>query len=389
MPPTINNFILEWYALTTLFISLGYAAAIGVYIFFWKKTLTFIVPKNFEPKTTITVIIPARNEAQKIADCINAIASSSYPKNLYEIIVVDDFSTDDTVKITNALKIENVRVIELKDYLPSQINTPYKKRAIQIAIGLAKGELIVTTDADAISKTEWLKTIVAYYTLENKKFIAAPVNFFNETNTLQKFQSLDYIGMMGVTAAGVKGNFTHICNGANLAYQKKLFFAVDGFNDIDHVASGDDVLLMQKIAHHTDDNTIGFLKNYDAIVFTEAEATWKNFVQQRRRWASKSSSYNESITLVQLALVYLMSLVILFNFFLIFLFPTHWVLYLPLIMKSVSDFMFQNLLVRYFKRKDLMRYFFQSELIHIFYIVYVGSISQIKKTYAWKGRITK
>jgi len=385
MQPTL----LQWYVPFTFLISLGYATTIGIYIFFWKKTPTFFVPKNFEPKTTITVIIPARNESQNIAACINAISANSYPKNLYEIIVVDDFSTDDTVQIANALKLENVRVVELKDFLPSQINTPYKKRAIQIAIGSAKGELIVTTDADAISQSEWLKTIAAYYTLENKKFIAAPVNFFNETNSLQKFQSLDYIGMMGVTAAGVMGNFTHICNGANLAYQKELFFAVDGFNNIDHVASGDDVLLMQKIAHYINTDTIGFLKNYNAVVFTNAETTWKNFVQQRRRWASKSSSYNEGITLLQLALVYLMSLIILFNFLLIFFFPTHYALCLPLLIKSISDFIFQNLLVRYFKRRDLMRYFFRSELIHIFYIVYVGTLSQLKKTYAWKGRITK
>ena len=385
MQPTL----LQWYIPFTLFVSLGYAITLGIYIFLWKKTPTFIVPKNFEPRTTITVIIPARNEAQKIAACINAITSSSYPKNLYEIIVVDDFSTDDTVKIANALKIENVYVIELKDYLPSQINTPYKKRAIQIAIGLAKGELIVTTDADAVSQYEWLKTIAAYYTLEGKKFIAAPVNFYNEINTIQKFQSLDYIGMMGVTAAGVMGNFTHICNGANLSYQKELFLSVGGFNDIDHVASGDDVLLMQKIAQHTNAEIIGFLKNYDAVVFTDAEATWENFVQQRRRWASKSSSYNETLTLLQLMLVYLMSLIIIFNVFLILIFPKYYALYLPLLIKSISDFTFQNILVRYFKRKDLMRYFFHSELIHIFYIVYVGTLSQIKKTYSWKGRTTK
>ncbi len=381
--------LLQWYLPFTLIITCGYTITIGVYIYFWKKTPPFTIPENFTPKTFITVIIPARNESQNIAACINAIASSSYTANLYEIIVVDDFSTDDTAKVVCNLKLENVQVIQLQNYVSFQINTPYKKRAIQTAIGLAKGELIVTTDADAISQRHWLKTIAAYYELEGKKFFAAPVNFYNETNTLQKFQSLDYIGMMGVTAAGITGNFTHICNGANLAYQKELFYLVDGFNDIDHVASGDDVLLMQKIAHFTGSNTIGFLKNYDAVVFTDAEKTWKDFVQQRRRWASKSSSYTEILTLVQLALVFLISVIILVNVVGIVLNPSNYLFYIPIVVKSGCDFFFQTTLARYFKRSDLMHHFLRSELIHVFYIVYVGTISQLKKTYSWKDRVTK
>ena len=271
------------------------------------------------------------------------------------------------------------------------INTAYKKKAIELAIAQAKGDLIITTDADCMVPENWLRLIAGFYETTPARFIAAPVNFHNEKNILEKFQSLDYIGMMGITGAGVCGTFMNMCNGANLAYDKKLFYEVGGFKGIDHVASGDDMLLMQKIAQLKPKGTIGFLKHTQAVVRSNAQPTVKNFLTQRRRWASKSSSYTEHFTVFQLATVLFFCMSIVLNIFLFFVFPSpqKYLLLLPLSVKIIADYFFLSHMTSFFNRKDLMRYFLTSQFLHIIYIVVVGGFSQFKKTYVWKGRRVK
>ena len=125
---------------------------------------------------------------------------------------------------------------------------------METAIGLAKGNLIVTTDADCIVQPEWLQTIASYYEEFGPVFIAAPVVYTNPLHgdsffkkLLKIFQSLDFITLQGITGASVYKKFHNMCNGANLAYEKKVFNEVGGFEGIDQIASGDDMLLMHKI----------------------------------------------------------------------------------------------------------------------------------------------
>ena len=210
----------------------------------------------------------------------------------------------------------------------------------------------------------------------------------NETNILEKFQSLDYVGMMGITGAGVSGKFMNMCNGANLAYDKKLFYEVGGFKDVDHVASGDDMLLMQKIARLKPEGTIGFLKNENATVFSTAQPTLEKFFTQRRRWASKSSSYTEWFTVFQLAVVFVFCVSIVLGL-LAFLFVDtsyKYLIIMLLIVKIMADYFFLRRMSHFFNRRDLMRYFLPAQFMHIIYIVVVGSFSQLKKSYVWKGR---
>ncbi len=144
-----------------------------------------------------------------------------------------------------------------------------------------------------------------------------PISKYGEEKSLfEKFQSLDFIGMMGVTGAGIHGRFMNMCNGANLAYEKKAFYEVDGFNGIDKIASGDDMLLLQKMANRFP-NQICFLKNKNATVLTHAKSDLKSFFQQRIRWASKSSSYQEFQITFILALVFFFCVSTVFNFFLL------------------------------------------------------------------------
>ncbi len=377
------------YWAVSLLLTCFYTAFIVLYAKCWKSLSFFQSTEGYLPQTVISVLIPARNEQDNIIDCLNAIVAGNYPQTLFEIVVIDDHSDDKTPQyvLDFAATHHNIRLVELKNYVKLCENQPFKKRAIEAAIGEAKGELIVTTDADCLAQPNWLNLLAEYYEKTGKQFIAAPVNFHEEKTYFERFQSLDYIGMMGVTGAGVEGKFTNMCNGANLAYQKKLFYEVGGFKGIDHVASGDDMLLMQKIARFHPDS-LGFLKNLEATVYTKAKATIADFLSQRLRWASKSSSYTEFFTVFQLATVFVFCWNIFISLCLSIFYDTSFIaiFVLQFAIKTIADYFFLNMMSRFFNRTDLMRPFLTPQYIHILYIIVVGSLANFKKTYTWKGR---
>ncbi len=382
--------ILTYYSFATVCLTLLYVSCIILYAKCWKNLPFFKNTEGVPPTTFISVLIPARNEAENIMPCLAAILNGNYPKNLFEIIVIDDHSEDATPQLVATHPSANVRLIELKNFIELTDNQPFKKRAIEAAIGESKGDLIVTTDGDCLSPPEWLTLIAAFYEQTGKRFIAAPVNFYDEKTVFERFQSLDYIGMMGVTGAGVSGRFTNMCNGANLAYEKTLFHEVGGFKGIDHVASGDDMLLMQKIARFHPD-ALGFLKNPAATVVTKAKPTLADFMSQRLRWASKSSSYTEVFTILQLVMVFCFCCNILLSLCLSIVYglPLLYLFLFQFSLKSIADYFFLRTMARFFKREDLLHPFLPPQYLHILYIIVVGSLANFKKTYQWKGRTVK
>lgn len=333
------------------------------------------------------MIVPARNEAAGILETLQSLVNQSYPRHLFEIIVIDDHSTDATPDLVQSLNNPQIKFFHLREYLQGQQANAYKKLALGLGIQKAKGELIVTTDADCLAPTNWLLLIASYYEKNPCKFIAAPVNFFQEKNLLEKFQSLDFMGMMLLTGAGIRTGLFHMCNGANLAYPKQVFEEVNGFQGIDHLASGDDLLLLHKIAARYP-GEIGFIKNVEATVCTQAKATWTSFLQQRLRWATKSSSYQEWQLTFILAMVFFLcvgivvsgvaSFFLSWSFFMCFL-----ILFL---LKSLADYFFLNRAAHFFQRDDLMSAFWVAQFLHIFYIVVIGIWSNLVKQYEWKGR---
>jgi len=201
--------------------------------------------KDWKPTVKISVIVPARNEQENIANCLHSICKQNYPSHLFQIIMVDDNSTDKTFETAAAIFYDEIEIIRLKLNTPN--NVAPKKRAIETGISIASGELIVTTDADCIAEPNWLRSIAAYHHQSKNVFVAAPVKIKDGKSLLSKFQALDFLTMQGITAAAVFKRFHNMCNGANLGYEKKIFYEVHGFTGIDNIASGDDMLLMKKV----------------------------------------------------------------------------------------------------------------------------------------------
>lgn len=380
------NFLLLFIAVV---LAIGYAVIIFWVINNWDKNEFWDAPNDWHPSTFTTVLVPARNEENNIVACLQSILNQNFSKEHFEIIVIDDHSEDETIKMVENLNSPQISVIKLSDY-PEIKGQHYKKTAINLGIEKAKGDLIITTDADCLASHDWLQLLVSFYEKKNAKFIAAPVNFHHEKNTFERFQSLDYVGMMGVTGAGIFSKKLSLCNGANLAYDKKSFLSVYGFGGIDKIASGDDVLLLEKFQKAFPDD-IYFLKNSLVAIHTTAKPTLQSFINQRLRWAAKTSHYQNKNTVLLQTWVGAFSFGIVFSLFLIpFLgiFAVRLFVY-AIFFKTVIDYFYLRKMTSFFDRNDLMRHFIAAQVWHLLYIVLVGAGSFFVKKIKWKGRNLK
>jgi cellulose synthase/poly-beta-1,6-N-acetylglucosamine synthase-like glycosyltransferase len=234
---------------------------------------------------------------------------------------------------------------------------------------------------------DWIRVLANAYQKEYLQFIAAPVKIISNGSWLSIFQILDFISLQGITGAAVYKNLYPMCNGANLAYTRKAYHAVGGFLEINHIASGDDMLLMKKIQSKYPDK-IRYLKDPAAIVSTVPAENIKAFLNQRIRWASKISHYKHPATFITLALVYLVNLFLLLLFADCF-FYGHWRWLLLLIaFKTISEYFFVSGVASFFKQQSLMKYFPLCQPFHILYTVIAGSFGSFGK-YEWKNRKVK
>lgn len=383
-----------YFSIIIITLSIFYLVIQTLYTEGWKALPVWEIPKNFKPKTKISILIPARNEAENIGNCINSILNQTYPPTLFEIIILDDFSEDETPQIITNFNVKkgfkNVRLVKMSDNISVDETQSFKKKAIEIGIQKATGELIVTTDADCIAQKNWLEYIASLYEIKQPKFIAAPVNFYREQNDFERFQSLDFIGMMGITGSGIHTKIMRMCNGANLAYPKTIFQEVNGFQGIDNHASGDDMMLMQKIARIYP-NEIVYLKNQAATIFTTAKPTVKSFINQRVRWSTKSKGYEEKQVTAILIGVWLFCVSIPFTFLAALFFGKImlWLGFGQLVIKAIADYRLLRTTSTFFNRSDLMLTFWKSSFYHLVYIIGVGFLGGVVKEYEWKGRMVK
>ena len=368
-----------------LYITIGLLIIYSILILFYRAgwfELKSFSPTDHEPSIKISVIIPARNEEENIGKLLSSLEKQTYPPHLFEVIVVDDHSTDNTAAVVNGYSF--VKLIQLE---VDKINS-YKKKAIETGIAAASGDLIVTTDADCIVQENWLKTIFSFKERTNAVFIAAPVVLKNESNLLQTFQALDFLVLQGITAASVQKKFHNMCNGANLAYERKAFFEVNGFSGIDNIASGDDMLLMQKIAKRFPEK-ISYLLSKDVIVTTQAAKTWKEFFSQRIRWASKATNYNDIKIFSTLFLVYFFNCALLALFISGFWMHFLWLgLISILILKTIIELIFIYPVAKFYNKQNLIKWFPFFQPMHIVYTVIAGWLG-VFGSFEWKGRRVK
>jgi glycosyltransferase involved in cell wall biosynthesis len=360
-----------------------------LYCIGWARQQDFKVPEDFAPGTRISVIIPARNEAGNIGACIRSLLQQDYPPQLFEIIVVDDHSEDNTVTVAMLSGDTRIKVLSLNELLPAglAINS-YKKKALSTGIAHSTGDLIITTDADCIAPGGWLRSMAALYEQENAAFIIGPVMFITNSGVLEIFQSLDFTTMQGITVAARQQHMGSMANGANLVFSREAYEAVRGYEGIDHLASGDDYLLLHKLKQQYPDR-IHYLKSTDAIIRTAPQHSWTGFLQQRIRWASKSGKYSDYRLTMILLLVYLFNVAIvgvwLATIWMPKLLPTAVSM---ILIKIIIELFFLYPVARFFKNQRYLVWFPLLQPLHIAYIVLAGFLG-LRGNYQWKGRTVR
>lgn len=372
-----------------------YTALIIAFIIGYSKVELFKSTSEVS-KTNFSIVIPFRNEAENLDALLQSISELEYPKNLFEVILVDDESDDESVSIIknyNTKKPLDAAYIDRSRNTQSNItiinndrlsNSP-KKDAITKAIKQAKNDWIVTTDADCLVPKQWLQNFDACIQENNSKMIVAPVNYKTNSSFLDGFQTLDFWSLQAVTigAFGIGKPFMN--NGANLAYRKEVFFKLDGFEGNNNIASGDDLFIMEKLLQ-VEPESVHYLKSKTSIVVTKPQPSWKELCYQRLRWAAKSSAYKTTFPKITGFIVLLMnaSLLVMLTLFLINEFNGFYLLILFLL-KFVVDYLAIYKSALFFDENKLLKHYILSSFLYPFFSVSIGIYSMFFK-YKWKGR---
>ena len=334
----------------------------------------------------VSVIIPFRNEEENILDNLKSIEAQSYPDDKFEVIYVDDSSTDNSLDILKScVKKDNIRILRLFEELNE---TARKKRAVNFGIENSKGEIIVATDSDCFYSPDWLVSLLSAMD-EKTGFISGPVVFINGKNLFTELQQIEFAGLILTGAGLIEMKNPVICNAANIAYRKNIFKSLNGFQDKLHVSSGDDGFLMQKI-HKNGRYKVKFCLNSDAVVKTRPLESLIQFYQQRKRWASKNIFYTDKKLIIKLVLIFFFYLGLAVQFFSGFLISK--LFFIPFIFSFLIKSLLEFLILRK-GRKILfhglkLRYFFLAEVLQIPYII-ISSLAGLFGNFTWKERKVK
>lgn len=369
-------------ALLVTIITFTYFTLILAYIFGFDKIKT--ADQSFKvPVTKFSVIIPFRNEAQHLPDLIRSIKNIDYPKDYFELIFINDLSDDNSVELINTgLKEASiVYTIHNNDYE----STSPKKTALNLGINTAKYAWILTTDADCILPSSWFKTYDAFIQIKHPKMVVAPVIYRTNSTFLDQFQLLDILSLQAVTigAFGIKKPFLN--NGANFGYQKQFFLELNGFEGNTNMASGDDVFLLEK-AVKKDSENVGYLKSKDAIVITVPQENLRALLQQRLRWASKSSAYKNGIGILTAIIMLSMNLMLVLSFLVSIIKMFSPIIWLTVfLVKFGIDLWCILKAAKFFNRIISIKWYLLSSIFYPVFTVFIA-FSSLFFRYKWKGR---
>lgn len=359
-----------------LFIS--YAMVVLLLLNGWKKAKEQY-PVSNKVARQLSVIIPVRNEEETIGRLLDDLFNQRYPRDNFEIIIVNDHSEDNSIQIVEK-KIDsstNLKIVANEGH--------GKKLAITTGVSLSNGEIIVTTDADCRVDVNWLESISDSFYHDSIKMVFGPVKIKNDNSFFSTVQAIEFASLIGSGAATMAIGIPTMCNGANLAFRKTVFSEVSGYDGNTQIASGDDEFLMRKISRKYPGG-IRFNNSQESIVSTNSQPTLIEFIDQRLRWAGKWKYNKDGRSKLVALYIFLFHLSVLALPVLSALnYLTLSFAFLCLLAKAVLEFMFLRSVTLWLKVKWDWPAFILLQLIHSFYVVVIGVVSNFAKP-LWKGR---
>ena len=332
--------------------------------------------------TKVSVLIAARNEEENIENILLSLYNQTFPKKLFEVIIVDDHSEDNTKTIIDNF-INNNKDFNMQVFISEGKG---KKAAISQALHKAKNHLIIVTDADCILNTLWIENIVAFYQKTKSKMILAPVLLTPSNTLFEKMQVLEHLSLMGSTAGSAAIGFPVMCNGANMAYEREAALEVEKLRHDFNIPSGDDMFLLEQFVKNYGYKNVKFLLSKSAIVKTKTCKTIKDFFKQRRRWVSKTKSYTNWKIITTALIVFFFNISIISLLICAFFIPALWSLYVLLtLLKFFIDFPLLKNITNFMNQSNLMKWALPLEFIYPFYVTFTA-ISGLLINVSWKGQ---
>jgi cellulose synthase/poly-beta-1,6-N-acetylglucosamine synthase-like glycosyltransferase len=346
----------------------------------WNRAIQSKLNGLVVPSPQVTVVVPVRNEAPSIVNLLHDLTRQTYDR--LSIVVVDDHSTDETLSKAEEFARVHKRVSVIRS------SGQGKKAALTTAIETSNSEIIITTDGDCRVGPRWVECLCRGFA-DSTAMVCGPVKILQD-GFFSDLQAMEFLSLAGSAVALAGFGRPVFCNGANLAFRRETFLEIGGYSDSLHVASGDDVFLLQKIVNRG--HSIRFIVDRDAIVSTAPIHTWSDFLNQRLRWAGKwrfaAVGLSQVLAIfvigVQTAVLLLPVLVLL-----------HWtdpitiaLLSSVWLAKSWMECMFLWRVGRLMQTRWNWPGFVLLLLTYPFYSLGVGLISNFSK-YRWKGRTHK
>ena len=321
--------------------------------------------KAFNPSENgnqfISVIIACRNEELFLPRLLNYLEEQLYPSDLFEVIIVDDNSTDSTALLASSSDAPaNISVIKNKG--------SGKKAAILTGINAARGSLIVTTDADCMMGKEWLQTISSFSLTSEADLIVCPVMTEAGKGFLGKFIEMEFLSLQGITAGTLSQGSGIMCNGANLAFRKEIYLSNQSQLHPE-IESGDDVFLLHSLKRNRG-SKIEWIESPEAAVKTSSPMPISKYFIQRGRWISKAPAYRDIYTI-------LLGIVTFVTIFLLIVTPFAaladksyiYIYIVALIVKSVPDYLLLNNTTSRYGKKKLMAWFIPVQILYPLYVL--------------------
>lgn len=331
-----------------------------------------------------SVIINYRNEAQNLPALLQSITNLNYDDAKTEFIFINDDSTDSSLNILESFK--SVHDTISMHLINRQVKSASaKKDGITQALEIAKHEHIICTDADVILPQRWLMAYEKHYQLlPDLHFIAGPIEMIHSNDVLSQLQHSEMVALQMTTIGGFSISQPFMCNGANMSFTKTAFKEVNGYKGNDHISSGDDIFLLEKLAAE-DVLKCSYLKSQDAVVKTLPKSSWKEMIHQRVRWSQKGKSTKSTLNKLVSFQVLMMNLLFILTPFLWFLSRLNNVqFYSVLIIKIVVDVIVIFIGNRFFSNKKWPIYLLPQLVIYPIVVISIALKSLSKPS--WKDR---
>ncbi len=330
---------------------------------------------------SVTIVVPMRNEAENAVDTLRALAAQDYPGE-WEVVCVDDRSEDATGSILREFCAADPRftMIAIPPGAPP-VPSP-KKRALAAGFAAAKGEILMTTDADCLAPPGWLSSMAARFR-PGIGIVQGPKRIRGNGTLLSRYQEHEVFGLVSIEAATFALGRPMIASAPSLAYRRSLYETVGGFQGLEDTVSGDDDMLVHKM-QKVPGWRVAYNPDPEACVSTSPAPTWKSMLTQRARWASNGARYEEKGFVALLCCIYAFYWWLPIGLVLAIagLTPA-WLFWIPAAVKLAANGIFLSVTSRRLGHSGILRDLLWCEILHVPVILAAVILGHLG-LYRWK-----